>query len=200
MASVYRPFPEKLGGQSATSFVGNQGDLFYDPTTATLRVSDGSTAGGVVVGAGGTIITDSTRKIYTDNHIRFTGNILPTAHNTYDIGSASYKIRDIYEDDSSDIRLKENITPFTEGLSFLNNLDVVTFSWNEKSPKHGEQETGLIAQNVKETLDNSNYQSQKLWYEGPDSYQGLDKKHLIPALVAAVQELSAKVKELEDKV
>ena len=121
-------------------------------------------------------------------------------NNAYDIGSASYKIRDIYEDDSSDIRLKENITPFTEGLSFLNNLDVVTFSWNEKSPKHGEQETGLIAQNVKETLDNSNYQSQKLWYEGPDSYQGLDKKHLIPALVAAVQELSAKVKELEDKV
>ena len=50
MASVYRAFPEKLGGQSATSFVGNQGDLFYDPTTATLRVSDGSTAGGVVVG------------------------------------------------------------------------------------------------------------------------------------------------------
>tara|TARA_B100001250_G_C19619034_1_gene708502 strand:+ start:124 stop:603 length:480 start_codon:yes stop_codon:yes gene_type:complete len=51
MAAVYRPFPEKLGGQSATSFVGNQGDLFYDPTTATLRVSDGSTSGGIVVGA-----------------------------------------------------------------------------------------------------------------------------------------------------
>ena len=54
MATIYRVFPEKLGGSSASTFVGNQGDLFYDPTSSTLRMSDGSTAGGVVVGGGAT--------------------------------------------------------------------------------------------------------------------------------------------------
>jgi hypothetical protein len=50
MATTNRAFTEKLGGTTATNFVGNQGDLFYDPTTSVLRVSDGSTAGGVTVG------------------------------------------------------------------------------------------------------------------------------------------------------
>ena len=38
-----------------------------------------------------------------DKGIRFSASILPTVHNQYDIGSATYKVRDIYEDDTSDI-------------------------------------------------------------------------------------------------
>ncbi len=53
MSSVYRAFLEKLGGSSASTFVGKVGDLFYDPTIGTLKVSDGSTAGGVAAGTGG---------------------------------------------------------------------------------------------------------------------------------------------------
>lgn len=36
----------------ATTWVGQQGTLFWDPATTTLRISDGSTAGGVTVGGG----------------------------------------------------------------------------------------------------------------------------------------------------
>ena len=51
---TYVAFVDKQGGTTATSYVGNEGELFYDPTTTTLRVSDGSTPGGTVVsGAGG---------------------------------------------------------------------------------------------------------------------------------------------------
>lgn len=50
MATTNRVFTEKLGGTTASAFVGNQGEIFYDPTTSVLRVSDGSTAGGVTVG------------------------------------------------------------------------------------------------------------------------------------------------------
>jgi len=50
MASVYRVFTEKLGGADATTFVGNEGELFWDPTTTSLKMSDGSTAGGVAAG------------------------------------------------------------------------------------------------------------------------------------------------------
>ena len=55
MASVFRTFLEKLGGTTAAQFVGTKGDLFFDPDqgTPTLKVSDGSTPGGVAVGGSG---------------------------------------------------------------------------------------------------------------------------------------------------
>lgn len=50
---IYVAFVDKQGGTTATSYIGNEGELFYDPTTTTLRVSDGSTPGGTVVSGGG---------------------------------------------------------------------------------------------------------------------------------------------------
>ena len=52
MADTYRPFLEKLGGTDSSTFVGNKGELFYDPNAGTLKVSDGSTAGGISAGVG----------------------------------------------------------------------------------------------------------------------------------------------------
>jgi hypothetical protein len=49
---THRAFVEVLGGTTASSFVGNAGDLFYDREDTTLRVSDGVTAGGNPVGGG----------------------------------------------------------------------------------------------------------------------------------------------------
>tara|TARA_B100000965_G_scaffold60516_1_gene46441 strand:- start:15540 stop:17786 length:2247 start_codon:yes stop_codon:yes gene_type:complete len=146
------------------------------------------------------LVLDPVNKIVIDAHI------IPLVDNTYDIGSANRKIRDIYEDQGSDVRIKENFTKFTGGLQFINSLEVATFTYKElefNGPKAGKRETGLIAQNVKDCLDNSTYESYRLWNENPDSYQGLDKKQLIPALVNAIQELNARVddlfKELENK-
>lgn len=47
-----RAFVETLGGTTASSFVGNKGDLFYDREGTTLRISDGVTVGGNSVGGG----------------------------------------------------------------------------------------------------------------------------------------------------
>ncbi len=47
--TTFRAFVEKLGDTEAANFIGNEGDLFYDPNTASLRVSDGTTPGGVAV-------------------------------------------------------------------------------------------------------------------------------------------------------
>ena len=52
MADTFRPFLEKLGGTNAATFVGNKGELFYDPNAGNLKVSDGSTAGGISAGVG----------------------------------------------------------------------------------------------------------------------------------------------------
>jgi len=125
-------------------------------------------------------------------------SIIPGTHNAYDLGSAEYKIRDIYEQDPSDVRLKTDVVDYTGGLEFVESLRVVDFTWKEDvAEKAGKRETGLIAQEVKEALDASNYNSWRLHTDGDT--QGVDKKQLIPALISAIQELSARVKELENK-
>jgi len=42
-------FVDKQGGTNVTDYIGNEGELFYDPSTTTLRVSDGSTPGGIAI-------------------------------------------------------------------------------------------------------------------------------------------------------
>ena len=157
---------------------------------------------GVSLSSGGSridncLVLDPVGPIVIDAHI------LPLATATYDIGSAERKIRDIFEDQGSDVRIKENFTKFIGGLDFINSLEVATFTYKDiefNGTKAGKRETGLIAQNVKDALDKSNYESYRLWNENPDSYQGLDKKQLIPALVNAIQELNARVDDLHKEL
>jgi hypothetical protein len=45
--TTYRAFVEKLGASDATQFVGDKGELFWDPENANLSMSDGETPGGI---------------------------------------------------------------------------------------------------------------------------------------------------------
>ena len=47
--TVYRLFVEKLGGANPTTFVGDEGEVFYDPSDGVLKISDGSTPTGLVM-------------------------------------------------------------------------------------------------------------------------------------------------------
>ena len=51
--TTYRVLVEKLGASDPSTFVGNQGELFFDPNGTSLKISDGSTVGGVAAGGGG---------------------------------------------------------------------------------------------------------------------------------------------------
>ena len=99
MAAVYRVFTEKLGGADAATFVGNQGELFWDPTTTTLKMSDGSTAGGVGIGGGG-------GGSYGDTDVQalfqsYSFHLLPSVNAQYDIGSAEFKVRHLFLSDNT---------------------------------------------------------------------------------------------------
>ena len=120
----------------------------------------------------------------------------------------------------SDERYKKDITDATLGLSFINDLRPRTFKWKtcgevpNDTPKYEEGSTeiihetmpgvmhGFIAQEVKTVIDNhSNVpDNQLIWKETPDGIQNLAKEELIPALVKAVQELSAKNDALETRI
>lgn len=93
MSSVFRAYVEKLGGSDATTFVGNRGELFYDPETSTLRVSDGITAGGIVV-SGGAGYGDADVATYLNGNLNT--HIVPDTNAAYDLGTAEKKIRHLF--------------------------------------------------------------------------------------------------------
>jgi hypothetical protein len=58
--TTYRILVEKLGGSQANEFTGDEGELFYDPNIPELKLSDGSTVGGLTIaGGGGDVNLDS---------------------------------------------------------------------------------------------------------------------------------------------
>ena len=67
--SVYRLYSEKLGTADVSTFIGRNGELFYDPSKGALRVSDGHTAGGnPALIAEATIELPVTQTLYVDGN------------------------------------------------------------------------------------------------------------------------------------
>jgi hypothetical protein len=90
---------------------------------------------------------------------------------------------------TSDQRLKDNITPIEQPLTKVLSISGNTFDWNEKSNKSG-QDVGVIAQEVLEVLPEA--------VTTRDSgYLAVDYHKVVPLLIEAVKELSAKVDALE---
>lgn len=51
--TTYRVYVDKLGASNPSEFIGDAGELFYDPNVPTLKLSDGSTPGGLTIAGGG---------------------------------------------------------------------------------------------------------------------------------------------------
>ena len=106
---------------------------------------------------------------------------------------------------------KKNITPDTLGLSFINRLETVKYNWKpsnevDKSlPYYAEENTrdtttvmhGLVAQQVKEALEAEGVDTFSGWVEGVDGIQGVSREMFISPLIKAIQELTARIEELE---
>jgi hypothetical protein len=94
---------------------------------------------------------------------------------------------------TSDKRLKDNIQPIQNALDKVNELGGYTFDWNEKLQKARKgHDIGVIAQEVQSVLP-------EVVVERDNGYLGVDYQKLVPVLIEAIKELSAKVKELENK-
>jgi hypothetical protein len=149
----------------------------------------------------------------------------PTAANQVRLGNASVSSLhcQVALTVDSDERVKKNIKTSSLGLSFLNALRAVSFKklnpfqWPEKlkearflrdgSDKPSDSKpkddpnvyTGFIAQEVKKVLDDQGITEWDGWSEGENGMQSLTMTAFVPALIKAVQELSAKVEKLEAK-
>jgi hypothetical protein len=100
----------------------------------------------------------------------------------------------------SDERDKTDIVPLDYGLDFINELEPVAFTWNTRDgSKVGELDFGFIAQHLAEVEDKHNAERLKLTLRTSEEKLEATPGRLIPILVKAIQELSARVAELESK-
>jgi len=141
----------------------------------------------------------------------------------YSVGSSSWKWSQIWADtgtiQTSDERLKKNISNSNLGLNFINLLNPISYKWkigggipiyDEESgfvigsePIPGERtHYGFLAQEIKQALDQvSPGQDFGGWVladkNDPDSTQSLRYEEFISPIVKAIQELSARLDALE---
>ena len=102
----------------------------------------------------------------------------------------------------SDARDKEEIAELAVGLEFVKELNPVSFVWNdrEEDGKHGVKDFGFIAQDLKSTQEKYEMaETLGLVYEANPEKLEASYGKLIPILVQAIKELSAKVEVLENK-
>jgi Chaperone of endosialidase len=98
---------------------------------------------------------------------------------------------------SSDYRLKDNIAPMTGALDIVSKLKPVTYKWKSD----GSDSQGFIAHELQAVVPECVVgEKDAVDAEGKPVYQGIDTSFLVATLTAAIQELNAKVAELEAKV
>jgi hypothetical protein len=101
----------------------------------------------------------------------------------------------------SDARDKTNILPIAAGLDFTNQLNPVSFDWNMRDGgKVGVSDTGFIAQDLQAVQEKTGIEIPGLVYaDNPEKLEAGYSK-LLPVMVKAIQELSAKIDALQAEI
>ena len=142
----------------------------------------------------------------------------------YSGGSGTYAWKTIYVGSTinpSDQRLKTDIKPSSLGLDFIKTLNPVSYKWieggnelikndegiidrnnlNIKSIPGKRTHWGFLAQEVKQSVDQTGIEDFGGWViadlNDPNSNQSLNYTEFISPIVKAIQELAAKVENLE---
>jgi len=92
---------------------------------------------------------------------------------------------------SSDERMKDDIVPIPNALDKVLSISGNTFTWNKESNKEGQEDTGIIAQEI-----------EKLGLPGVTTVRetgthAVNYEKLVPLLIESIKELSGKVDNLE---
>jgi len=88
---------------------------------------------------------------------------------------------------SSDYRLKENVKPLQSALDVMNKLNPVTFDWKSDGTSY----TGFIAHELQDVIPIA-----VTGEKDGEEMQAVDQSKIVPFLVAAIKELSAKIDKL----
>lgn len=97
---------------------------------------------------------------------------------------------------TSDFRLKKDITPMSSMLERLEQIQPVTFNWNDLANKRGydtDKHLGLIAQEVEAVFPEAVITNEQ-------GIKGVDYSSLTAVMLQAIRELSSQNKNLQDQI
>jgi len=180
------------GGPHGIDFIGNDAtetrkySIYYRTSPAAISFeNDSSVTRFEIDQAGDTQISGSLS----------VGNISPST--TLGRIDAS---NDVVAYSTSDFQLKENITPITNALDKIAQIEGVEFDWKEISDEerkyvHGNHghDIGVIAQEIEKILPEA-VQTRE------NGYKAVDYKKIIPLLIEAIKELNHKVDSQEERL
>lgn len=127
---------------------------------------------------------DRVIKFWSEGGMRVRGNTLPDADNTYSLGQSGARWSAVWSANgviqTSDARLKTNISLLNYGLNELMQLQPVQYNW--KTNPDDKKEIGFLAQDIQQIIPEA--------VEVPANGDALGMKYnqIIPVLVKAVQE------------
>ena len=132
----------------------------------------------------------------TTEYIAATGNINVGSSGSSAEITATGEITGFY--DSSDKRLKTNITDILDYEHIIKNINGVRFNWNENAVSINPNvdlskvELGVIAQEIEEYMP-------EVIKEGIDNYKAVRYEKITPILVECIKDLHKKIEILQNK-
>ena len=176
-----------LGLTDGTTINTATGDLKLDSSNNKVHITANAEVDGSMTIDSGTNASskDTGALVITAGGLGVEGNIYA--------GGAIHAGGDVFAFSTSDMTLKEDISPIEDALGLINSLSGNTFAWRPEAGIFGNSgmDTGIIAQEV-EALNLPGLSKRR-----GDGTLGVRYDRLIPVLIEAVKELSAKVNSLE---
>ena len=145
------------------------------------------------VGIGGTSRNNSGVKTINAEKLVVQGNIVPRTSGNGTIGTSTYKWNAVYATNgtiqTSDRRMKTNITNLHYGLKEITAMRPVTFNW--KTTPTTNKKVGLIAQEVRQIIP------EVVTGDETKETLGLNYAELVPVLINAIKEQQTEIVELK---
>jgi len=122
-------------------------------------------------------------------------HVLPSANNTYNLGSSTYRWSTIYSNNLlniSDARLKTNILDIRYGLDAVLKIRPVQYNWKEGDDK--ETKLGFLAQELRKIIPEA--------VAGDENKETLAVNYieLIPVLTNAIKQQQQQIDELKKEI
>jgi len=166
------------------------GNLLVARTSAGLTNGTGVTIGQASIG----MQTEGNTTQIVVNRTTSDGTIVDIRRNNVTVGSIAVTTTATTYNTSSDYRLKESAQPLVGGLARVNALKPSVYKWKV----NGSAGEGFLAHELAEVVPFAvTGNKDAVDADGKPAYQGVDLSKLVPILVAAIKELTARVQTLE---
>jgi hypothetical protein len=166
--------------------------------SVTTQPGNGNTSIGLSISPSGTIFASRFDTIAALFNVNADVPLVSLRRSGLQVGTISVTTTATAYNTSSDYRLKENVTPVSDGITRLQQLKPSRFNFIADPDTVVD---GFLAHEVQTIVPEAiTGEKDAVDDEGNPEYQGIDQSKLVPLLTAALQEAIAKIESLEARL